>query len=129
MLLRSSTRSSAAGRREAAGAARSAGPRLSRSMLVPDLAGCEAAAHVRANGRRACCRDSGPLPERGGRVRWSGMLRTVWESAHRLGWVGVVAAAVLVIAPPAASAGPHARSAATAGAVFGAITPQGWPVM
>jgi hypothetical protein len=66
-------------------------------------------------------------------VRRSGMLPKVSKSARRLGWAAAVAAAVMVDAPPAASGspqdGPHARSSAVAGAVYGGITPQGFPVM
>lgn len=54
--------------------------------------------------------------------------------AGRRGWAGAIAATVMVGGPLAASASslgatPHARSAAVAGAVYGGITPQDFPVV
>ena len=54
--------------------------------------------------------------------------------ARRLGWAAALAATVMVGVPLAASASPYgatpqARSAAVAGAVYGGITPQNFPVV
>jgi hypothetical protein len=67
-------------------------------------------------------------------VRRSKSLPTMSKLARRLGWAAALAATVMVGVPLAASASPYgatpqARSAAVAGAVYGGITPQTFPVV
>ena len=62
-------------------------------------------------------------------MRWHGELRGASKVVRRLGWGAALAGAVAIGAPLVASASPQATSAAAAGAVYGGVTPQGWPVV